>query len=174
MFKNDISCKFGIFATTKKWLNIFEKCFTQIEAINPIYCFLKLEMILIKVLQRSSKRKQVFQIAYITHMETMQCLPYPYVRMTHTTSLCPSGGSWHMLIMFKIRGLALLQWGIYDSVSTTLAVSNFSVMSLMSFSLSAATLEPLIIYYITGQSQATLLLIYYDRCLLLLHYNYYK
>jgi hypothetical protein len=36
MSKNDISCKISIFATAKKWLNIFEKSLEQIKAIDNI------------------------------------------------------------------------------------------------------------------------------------------
>lgn len=62
--------KLSIFATAKKWLDIFEKYFIQIETMDHIYHFYKPEIVLIEVLQRSSKREQVSQMAYINRAGT--------------------------------------------------------------------------------------------------------
>jgi hypothetical protein len=37
MSKNDIHAKKSILGTTKNWLNIFEKSFIQIDAMDDIY-----------------------------------------------------------------------------------------------------------------------------------------
>jgi len=58
----------GSIPTTKKWLDIFEKSFNQIKAMDHIYLFIKPEMVLIEVLQRSSEREQ--QVVYINRAGT--------------------------------------------------------------------------------------------------------
>ena len=62
MSKNDISHKISVFATPKNWLDIFEKSFIKIEAMDYIYYSIKLEIVLIKVLQQSSKREKVHKL----------------------------------------------------------------------------------------------------------------
>jgi hypothetical protein len=57
MSKNDISHKISIFPTPKNWLDILKKTLIQIEAINHIYHFYKLEIVLIQMLQRSSEQE---------------------------------------------------------------------------------------------------------------------
>ena len=62
MSKNDILHKISIFATSKNWLDIFKKSFIRIEAMDYIYYSMKLEIVLIEVLQRSSKREKVHKL----------------------------------------------------------------------------------------------------------------
>jgi len=62
MSKNDISYKISIFATPKNWLDIFKKSFIKIEAMDYIYYSIKLEIVLIEVLQWSSKREKVHKL----------------------------------------------------------------------------------------------------------------
>ena len=62
MSKNDISHKLSIFATPKNWLDIFKKSSIKIEAKDYIYYSIKLEIVLIEVLQWSSKREKVHKL----------------------------------------------------------------------------------------------------------------
>ena len=61
-----LHAKLSIFATSKKLLNIFEKYFNQIKAIHHIYHFIKKNVNIIEMLQRSMERKSQSWIAYIT------------------------------------------------------------------------------------------------------------
>jgi hypothetical protein len=68
--KNDFSNKISFFATPKKWLIISEFFFIQIEAMDYIYYLYRPEIVLIEVLQKSSEREQVSEIAYINRVVT--------------------------------------------------------------------------------------------------------
>jgi hypothetical protein len=57
--KNSISSKkLSIFTTSKNWLNIFEKSFINIEAMDHIYQFYKTKITLVELLRRSSEKVQ--------------------------------------------------------------------------------------------------------------------
>ena len=62
--------KSGIFVTTQKLLNIFEKSFIQIEAMDNIYHSHKLEFVLIEVSWRRDDSEQGSYLAYINHAGT--------------------------------------------------------------------------------------------------------
>jgi hypothetical protein len=68
--KNDFSNKISFFATPKKQLIISDFFLIQIEAMDYIYYLYRPEIVLIEVLQKSSEREQVSEIAYINHVVT--------------------------------------------------------------------------------------------------------
>ncbi len=77
--------KLSIFATTQDWLNIFKNSFIQIEEMDNIYHFYKVELVLIWVLQRSSKKELESKIDYITRAKTGWGLSY---ELTFPFTLC--------------------------------------------------------------------------------------
>jgi hypothetical protein len=68
--KNDFSNKISFFATSKKQLIISDFFLIQIEAMDYIYYLYRPEIVLIEVLQKSSEREQVSEIAYINRVVT--------------------------------------------------------------------------------------------------------